>query len=146
MTVDSWPGGRPVRRGWEFKTPLAYFISPIFSSRACRPFTSLLPEDFLARFQTDCRLKTWFCDEFELGFWFETQGFTFWERLLSALRISGLFSSISKRLGFRVGGCFFLFAFILSLDSFFSSFASLMAPRRETSTSRAQGKRPTEPS
>ncbi|RVW15678.1 Retrovirus-related Pol polyprotein from transposon RE1 [Vitis vinifera] len=59
---------------------------------------------------------------------------------------AGLFNSISGRLGFQVGGCFFLFAFILSLDSFFSSFASLMAPRRKTSTSKAQGKRPAEPS
>ncbi|RVW92930.1 Retrovirus-related Pol polyprotein from transposon RE1 [Vitis vinifera] len=57
-----------------------------------------------------------------------------------------LFSSISKRLGFWVCGCIFLSAFILCLDSFFSSFASLMAPRRETDTSRAQGKRPIEPS
>ncbi|KAL6337931.1 hypothetical protein AAG906_005396 [Vitis piasezkii] len=54
--------------------------------------------------------------------------------------------SISRRLGFRVCGCIFLSAFILCLDSFFTSFTSLMAPRRETGTSRAQGKRPVEPS
>ncbi|RVW16178.1 Retrovirus-related Pol polyprotein from transposon RE1 [Vitis vinifera] len=59
---------------------------------------------------------------------------------------AGLFSSISKRLGFRVCGCIFLSAFILCLDSFFTSFASLMAPRKEMGTSRAQGKRPVEPS
>ncbi|RVW82174.1 Retrovirus-related Pol polyprotein from transposon RE1 [Vitis vinifera] len=67
-------------------------------------------------------------------------------RLHSALHVSGLFSSISGHPGFRVGGCFFLFSFILYLDSFFSFFASLTAPRRETGTSRAQGKRPAEPS
>ena len=54
------------------KRPRARFISPIFASRACRPFTSLLPEDSLARFRTDCRLRTWFWDGFGLGFWFET--------------------------------------------------------------------------
>ncbi|KAL6321517.1 hypothetical protein AAG906_019697 [Vitis piasezkii] len=43
--------------------------------------------------------------------------------------------------GFRVCGCIFISAFILCLDSFFTSFASLMAPRRETGTSKAQGKR-----
>ena len=84
LTVDRWPGGRPVRRGWEFKTPPARFIFPIFASRACHPFTSLLPEEFLARFRTDCRLRTWFWDGFGLGFWFETQGFSFWGRLFSA--------------------------------------------------------------
>nr|CAN75008.1 hypothetical protein VITISV_018593 [Vitis vinifera] len=52
----------------------------------------------------------------------------------------------TRRLGFWVCGCIFLSTFILCLDSFFSSFASLMAPRRETGTSRAQGKRPIEPS
>nr|CAN65058.1 hypothetical protein VITISV_008902 [Vitis vinifera] len=67
-------------------------------------------------------------------------------RLLSTPRFSGLFSFISRRLGFRVCACIFLFAFILCLDSFFTSFASLMAPRRETGTSRAQGKRLVEPS
>ncbi|RVW45577.1 hypothetical protein CK203_092097 [Vitis vinifera] len=59
---------------------------------------------------------------------------------------AGLFSSIFKGLGFRVCGCIFISAFILYLDSFFTSFASLMAPRRETGTSRAQGKRPVKPS
>ncbi|RVW76309.1 Retrovirus-related Pol polyprotein from transposon RE1 [Vitis vinifera] len=66
------------------------------------------------------------------------------ERLLSAPRVSGLFSSISRRLGFRLWLLFSCFHSLL--DSFFSSFASLMAPRRETGTSRAQGKRPVEPS
>ena len=146
LIVDRWPGGRPVRQGWEFQTPPAHFISPIFASRACRPFTSLLPEEFLARFRTDCRLRTWFWDGFGLGFWFETQGFTSWGRFLFAPLVSGLFSSISRRLGFRVCGCIFLSAFILCLNSFFTSFASLMAPRRETGTSRAQGKRPVKPS
>ncbi|RVX13382.1 hypothetical protein CK203_021152 [Vitis vinifera] len=46
---------------------------------------------------------------------------------------------------FRVCGCSSsLLSF--SVWTLFSSFASLMAPRRETGTSRAQGKRPVEPS
>ena len=128
LTVDRWLEDRPVEEpvdrfvGAEnLKRPPARFISPIFSSRACRSFTSLLPKDFLARFQTDCRLRTWFWDRFELGFWFGTQGFTSWERLLSAPCISRLFSSISEHLGFRVGGCFSLFAFLLSPSSPFVS-------------------------
>ncbi|KAL6325732.1 hypothetical protein AAG906_024550 [Vitis piasezkii] len=59
---------------------------------------------------------------------------------------AGLFSSISVRLGLRVGGCSFLFAFILVLAFSFSFLFHWMAPRRETGTSRAQGKRPAEPS
>ena len=91
-----WGTGRSVRRGWEFKKPPARFISPIFASRACHPFTSLLPEDSLVRFRTDCRLKTWFWDGFGLGFWFETQVFTSWEHFFPAPCVSGLFSSISR--------------------------------------------------
>ncbi|RVW34995.1 hypothetical protein CK203_092516 [Vitis vinifera] len=71
----------------------------------------------------------------------------FWvECLLSAPRVSRLLSSTSGRLGFRVGGCFFLFAFLLSLDFVFSFSFHWMAPQRETGTSRAQGKSPAEPS
>ncbi|RVW90115.1 hypothetical protein CK203_035906 [Vitis vinifera] len=59
---------------------------------------------------------------------------------------AGLLSSTSGHLGFRVGGCFFLFAFLLSLDFVFSFSFHWMAPQRETGTSRAQGKSPAEPS
>ena len=52
----------------------------------------------------------------------------------------GWFSFISMPLGLRVGFCSLLFGFILSLD-FSSSYSVLwMAPKRETATSKAQGK------
>ena len=35
-------------------------------------------------------MRTWFWDALRLGFWFETQGFSFWECFFSALRASGL--------------------------------------------------------
>ena len=101
MTIDRWPlirrstgwgTGQSVRRGWEFKKPPPRFISHIFSSRACHPFTSLLPKAILDW------LKAWTCfwDEFELGLGFETQGFSLWEHLLSALRASGLFQLLLR--------------------------------------------------
>ena len=58
----------------------------------------------------------------------------------------GLLSFISMRLGLRVGGCSFLFSFILVLGFSFSFLFHWMAPRRETGTSKAQGKRPAKPS
>ena len=146
MRATGWGTGRPICRAWEFKTSPTRFIYPIFASTACRPFISLLPEEILAKFRTVCRLRTWFWDGFRLGFWFETQGFTSSGHLLSSPCVSGLFSFISRRLGFRVCGCIFLSAFIPCLDSFFTSFNSLMAPQRETSTSKAQSKRLIEPS
>ncbi|RVW59375.1 hypothetical protein CK203_103213 [Vitis vinifera] len=57
----------------------------------------------------------------------------------------GLFSSISGRLGFRVSGCFFLFAFILSLDSF-SSFVSLDGTKERDWHLQGSGQAPAEPS
>ena len=57
----------------------------------------------------------------------------------------GLFSFISVCLGFRVGGCSFLFVFILVL-ALFLPLVRWMDPRRETGTSRAHGKHPAEPS
>ena len=47
---------------------------------------------------------------------------------------------------FSFGGCSFLFAFILVLAFFFSFLFHWMTPRRETGTSKAQGKRPAKPS
>ncbi|KAL6328438.1 hypothetical protein AAG906_038313 [Vitis piasezkii] len=59
---------------------------------------------------------------------------------------STMFSSISVRLGLLVGFHSLLFGFVLS-SNFISSFSAfLMVLRRETVASRAQGKRPTEPS
>ncbi|RVW63069.1 Retrovirus-related Pol polyprotein from transposon RE1 [Vitis vinifera] len=56
----------------------------------------------------------------------------------------GCFSFFSARLGLRVCDCSFSFHFLLFWTP--SPFRSLMAPRRETGTSRDQGKRPVEPS
>ena len=44
LIVDRWPGGQLVPRGWEFKKPPRASFLTFFSSKACRPFTSLLPE------------------------------------------------------------------------------------------------------
>ena len=96
MRSIDWGTSRPVRRGWEFKWPPAHFISHISSSRACRPFTYLLPEVILGWLLVWLKAWTLFWDEFELGFWFETQGFTFWERLLSAPCVSGLFQLLLR--------------------------------------------------
>ncbi|RVW66573.1 hypothetical protein CK203_064609 [Vitis vinifera] len=60
-------GGRPIRRGWEFKKPPALHLSP-FSSIACRPFTYLLPEDHFGQISNRLQamdlilglLKGWF--------------------------------------------------------------------------------------
>ena len=50
------------------------------------------------------------------------------------------------RLGLLVGFHSLLFGFVLSSDFIYSFSAFLMALKRETNASRAQGKRPTEPS
>ena len=72
MQSTGWATGRPVCRGWEFKTPPTCFISHISSSRACCPFTYLLLEDILGWFLVWLKAWTCFWDGFELGFWFET--------------------------------------------------------------------------
>ena len=115
LTVDRWPSGRPVRQGWEFKTPPARLISHISSSRACRPFTYLLPEAILGWFLVWLKAWTHFWDGFELGFWFETQGFSFWERFLSAPRVSGLFQLLLRAP--RASGLWLLI--LVSFPSFF---------------------------
>ncbi|RVX00877.1 hypothetical protein CK203_026437 [Vitis vinifera] len=86
-----------------------------------------------------------FWDAYELGFQSEPRVFRFGSVFSLYLAPQGWFSFISVRLRLRVGGCSFLFDFILFLDSSFS-FPSLMTPRREAGTSKAQGKRIAEPS
>ena len=137
--INRWPRPLTVEQAVD---RLISHISHISSSRACRPFTSLLLEAILGWFLAWLKAWTCFWDGFELGFWVETQGFTFWKRLLFAPRVSGLFSSISGRLGFRVGGCFFLFAFILSLNSFFSSFVSLDGTKERDGHLQGSGQAP----
>ena len=57
------------------------------------------------------------------------------------------FNFISVRLGLRVGVLYLLFDFILPLDFSFSLSRSLDGSKaRDGGTSRAQGKRPVEPS
>ena len=93
--IDRWPwpltADQAVRRAGNLKHPFPRFISHIFSSIACRPFTYLLPEAILGWILDWLKAWTCFWDRFELGLGFETQGFSLWERLLFALRASGLF-------------------------------------------------------
>ena len=93
--IDRWPwpltADQAVRRAGNLKHPLPRFISHIFSSIAWRPFTYLLPEAILGWILDWLKAWTCFWDRFELGLGFETQGFSLWERLLFALRASGLF-------------------------------------------------------
>ncbi|RVW26175.1 hypothetical protein CK203_109170 [Vitis vinifera] len=56
-----------------------------------------------------------------------------------------MFNTISMSLGLLVGFHSPLFGFVLSFDFISSFFAFLMAPRRETTASRAQGKRLAKP-
>ena len=72
LTVDRWPIGRPVRRGWEFKKPPPRFISHILSFIACHPFTYLLLEAILGWILDWLKAWTCFWDGFELGLGFET--------------------------------------------------------------------------
>ena len=146
LTVDLWPSGRPVHRGWEFKkAPRASFFtcSPPYLEDSSHP---CFQKSILVRSWTVCRLWSWFWDILRLGFWFETQGFNFWgwflfdhapqvwiQPHLRAFRASRWTSSS-------------LVWFLSHLRASFPFFVLWMAPRQETSTSRAHGKRPTEPS
>ena len=121
-------------------------MSHLFSSMAWHPFTYLLLEAIFGWILDWLKALSGFWDAFELGFWFETQGFSFWECLLSAPRALGsiqLHLRAPKASGWwlLIPICFHSRFVIFLLPS-----VRWMAPRQKTDTSRAQGKCPVEPS
>ena len=136
QSVDCWPGGRPVRWGVALNTPLAphFFTCFLWFFKGC--IISTAQKRFLTTLQ---HFKG-----FRFDFW--DLRFHFWDGS-SFSACHNRFQLYSRTPWVFVRVCFLLVvlgSFSTSLISFFSIL--LMAHRKETTTSRAQGKRPAKPS